>query len=69
MRLKSYLTIMGQQGQSLVEVTLITPLLLVALYIPVDFGVAFFMGNIVATVARDGARIGSGCGRLASVLN
>jgi len=61
MRLKSYLrTIMGQQGQSLVEITLITPLLLVALYIPVDFGVAFFMGNIVATVARDGARIGSG---------
>jgi Flp pilus assembly protein TadG len=50
----------GSRGQSLVEITLITPLLLVALYIPVDFGVAFFMGNILATVARDGARIGSG---------
>jgi hypothetical protein len=50
----------GQIGQSIVEITLITPLVLIALYIPADFGVAFFMGNIVATVARDGARIGSG---------
>jgi len=50
----------GQKGQSIVEISLITPLLLIALYVPADFGVAFFMGNIVATAARDGARIGSG---------
>ncbi len=50
----------GQSGQSIIELTLITPLLLVALYIPVDFGLAFFMGNTIATIARDGARIGSG---------
>src|SRR5258707_3898500 len=50
----------GSRGQSLVEIALITPLLVVALYVPVDFGVAFFLGNIVATVARDGARIGTG---------
>ena len=49
-----------QKGQSIVEISLITPLLLVALYVPADFGVAFFMGNMVATAARDGARVGSG---------
>ena len=52
--------IKGQKGQSIVEISLITPLLLIALYVPADFGVAFFLGNIVATAARDGARIGSG---------
>jgi Flp pilus assembly protein TadG len=50
----------NQRGQSLVEVALITPLLLIALYIPADFGVAFFMGNLVQSAAREGARIGSG---------
>jgi hypothetical protein len=49
-----------QRGQSIVEVTLITPLLLLAMYIPVDFGVSFFMGNLMQTAAREGARIGSG---------
>lgn len=37
-----------------------TPLLLIALYIPVDFGVALFMGNLTQNAAREGARIGSG---------
>jgi len=46
-------------GQSIVEITLIMPVLLVALYIPADFGIAFFVANITATAARDGARIGS----------
>ena len=50
----------GERGQSIVEVSLITPLLLVALYIPADFGVAFFMGNLTQVAAREGARIGSG---------
>lgn len=50
----------NQRGQSLVEVALITPLLLIALYIPADFGVAFFMGNLIQSAAREGARIGSG---------
>lgn len=48
-----------QKGQSVLELSLITPLLLVALYIPADFGVAFFMGNITQNAAREGARIGS----------
>ena len=49
----------NQRGQSIVEIALITPLVLVALYIPADFGIAFFMGNLTQTAAREGARIGS----------
>jgi Flp pilus assembly protein TadG len=50
----------GQRGQSIIEITLITPLLLIALYIPADFGIGFYMGNLVQNAAREGARIGSG---------
>jgi Flp pilus assembly protein TadG len=49
-----------QRGQSIVEISLITPLLLIALYIPADFGVAFYMANLTQSAAREGARIGSG---------
>src|SRR5262245_10975769 len=49
-----------QRGQSIVEITLILPLVLIALYIPTDFGLAFLMSNQTQTAARDGARIGSG---------
>jgi hypothetical protein len=49
----------GEKGQSLVEISLVTPLLLAALMVVVDFGIAFYMGNIIAVAARDGARIGS----------
>src|SRR6266436_2753582 len=49
-----------QRGQSIIEISLITPLLLIALYIPADFGVAFYMGNLTQNAAREGARIGSG---------
>lgn len=48
-----------EKGQSIVEITLITPLLLGALMVAVDFGIAFYMGNLIAVAARDGARIGS----------
>jgi Flp pilus assembly protein TadG len=50
----------NQRGQSIVEISLVTPLLLIAMYIPVDFGISFFMGNLTQTAAREGARIGSG---------
>lgn len=50
----------NQRGQSIVEITLITPLLLAALYVPVDFGISLFVGNLTQTAAREGARIGSG---------
>lgn len=47
------------KGQSFVEIALITPLLLGAMMVAVDFGIAFYMGNLIAVAARDGARIGS----------
>jgi TadE-like protein len=59
----------NQRGQSIVEIALLTPLLLIALYIPADFGVSFFMGNLVQTAAREGARIGSGLQKSGSVPN
>jgi len=58
-----------QRGQSIVEITLITPLLLIAMYIPVDFGISFYMGNLIQTAAREGARIGSGLQKSGAVPN
>jgi Flp pilus assembly protein TadG len=55
--------IKSSRGQSIVEISLITPLLLVALSIPMDFGIAFFMANIAGTATRDAARIGSEIGK------
>lgn len=53
----------NHRGQSIVEIALITPLLLIALVIPADFGVAFFVANLTGTAAREGARIGSEMGK------
>jgi len=53
----------ASRGQSIVEISLITPLLLVALVIPADFGIAFLAGNLINTAAREGARIGSQIGK------
>jgi Flp pilus assembly protein TadG len=49
-----------QTGQSVVELALITPLVLVALYIPADFGMAFLTTHLAQNAVREGARIGSG---------
>ena len=62
-RLLLVLAVRNAKGQSVVEISLITPLLLIALYIPADFGIAFFVANIAGTVARDGARVGSEIGK------
>jgi Flp pilus assembly protein TadG len=62
-------TMGNQRGQSIVEISLITPLLLIALYVPVDFGISFFMGNLLQTAAREGARIGSGLQKSGNVPN
>lgn len=43
----------------MVELTLITPLLLIALYVPADFGIAFFTAHLTQNAVREGARIGS----------
>ena len=49
-----------QMGQSVVELALITPLVLIALYIPADFGMAFLTAHLAQNAVREGARIGSG---------
>ena len=49
-----------QRGQSVVELALITPLVLIALYIPADFGMAFLTAHLAQNAVREGARIGSG---------
>jgi Flp pilus assembly protein TadG len=46
-------------GQSIVELTLIVPLVLATLYIPVDFGIAFFTAQMVQNATREAARIGA----------
>jgi Flp pilus assembly protein TadG len=51
--------LLNTKGQSIVEIALITPLLLVALYIPADFGIAFLTGHLAQNAVREGARIGS----------
>jgi Flp pilus assembly protein TadG len=57
---KAHLKRDKQKGQSIVEISLITPILLIALYIPADFGLAFYMTHLSQNAAREGARIGSG---------
>ena len=47
----------SRKGQSIVEISLITPLLLAALYVPVDFGIMIFTGHLTQNAVRDGARI------------
>lgn len=47
------------EGQSIVELTLLVPIILVALYVPADFGVAFFTAHLVQNATREAARIGA----------
>lgn len=47
------------KGQALVEFTLCFLLLLVVAWIPADFGLAFYTGQLIGNAAREGARIGS----------
>lgn len=47
----------GQKGQSIVEIALIAPLLLIALYIPADFGIAMFTAHLTQNAVREAARI------------
>ena len=47
------------EGQSIVELTLLLPIILVALYVPADLGVAFFTAHLVQNATREAARIGA----------
>ena len=49
----------SSKGQSIVELTLLTPLILAALYIPADFGIAFYTAHLVQNATREAARIGT----------
>ena len=49
----------GNKGQAMVEFTLCFILLLVIAWIPADFGLAFYTGQLASNAAREGARIGS----------
>ena len=48
-----------RKGQSLVEISLMAPVLLIALYIPADFGMAFFTSHLTQNAVREAARIGA----------
>jgi len=45
------------KGQALVEFTLVFILLLIVAWIPADFGLALYTGQLAQNAARDGARI------------
>ena len=47
----------AEKGQALVEFTLIFLLLLVVAWIPADFGLAMYTGQLAQNASRDGARI------------
>ena len=49
----------NQHGQSIVELSLITPLLLAALYVAIDFGVLFSTAHYTQNAVREASRIGS----------
>src|SRR5881397_3380853 len=45
------------KGQAVVEFTLVFLLLLIVAWIPTDFGLAFFSGQLALNASREGARI------------
>ena len=46
-----------ENGQAMVEFTLAFILLLIVAWIPADFGLAFYTGQLALNASRDGARI------------
>ena len=55
--LQSLLSRSATKGQALVEFTLCFILLLVITWIPADFGLAFYTGQLALNASREGARI------------
>ena len=49
--------LLGSKGQAAVEFTLVFMLLIIILWIPADFGLAFLSGQLASNAAREGARI------------
>ena len=46
-----------QKGQTVVEFTLVFIMLIVIVWIPADFGLAFYTGQLMQNASREGARI------------
>jgi len=55
--MKHLVLLKDRKGQSIVEISLITPLLLLALYVPIDFGMAMYQGHLTQNAVREVARI------------
>lgn len=55
--LKGKLRFFNSRGQAMVEFTLVFLLLLVIAWIPADFGLAFYTGQLALNASREGARI------------
>jgi len=51
--------LINKRGQSMVEIALITPLLLAALYVGIDFAILFFTAQYTQNAVREAARVGS----------
>ena len=49
----------NKRGQALIEFAFILPFLLVIVGGIVDFGLAFFVGQVIVNAAREGARAGA----------
>ena len=50
--------LLNRRGQSIVELVLVTPLLLVGFYVAMDFGLMFFTTHLAQNAVREAARIG-----------
>ncbi|HEU4340432.1 MAG TPA: TadE family protein, partial [Candidatus Binatia bacterium] len=51
--------LLNSNGQNLVEFALVFMLLVAVAFIPADFGIAFFTGQLALNASREGARIGA----------
>ena len=56
----------GSSGQAAVEFTLTFLILLIVAWIPADFGLAFYTGQLAQNAAREGARIAAADSTLVS---
>ncbi len=52
----------SERGAAMVEFAIVTPLLLTMAFGVIDFGRAFYVYNLLNSVARDGARLGAAQG-------
>ena len=66
---KGLMGLTGSSGQAVVEFTLTFLILLIVAWIPADFGLAFYTGQLAQNAAREGARIAAADRTLVSGTN